>query len=97
MFTTTGTGWVDERAASPLEYMYNGDTALVALQYSYLPSWISFLVDVEKAADAGREMIHAVQGRLADDARRRRDRSCCSSARASARTAPSRRSTTSTR
>ena len=26
VFTTTGTGWVDERAASPLEYMYNGDT-----------------------------------------------------------------------
>jgi uncharacterized membrane protein len=44
--------------------MHNGDTALVALQYSYLPSWISFLVDAEKAADAGSEMIHAVQGRL---------------------------------
>ena len=65
VFTTTGTGWVDERAASPLEYMYNGNTALVGLQYSYLPSWISFLVDVQKAADTGREMIHAIQGRLA--------------------------------
>jgi uncharacterized membrane protein len=65
VFTTTGTGWVDERAASPLEYMFNGNTAQVALQYSYLPSWISFLVDVEKAADAGRTMIHAIQQRLA--------------------------------
>jgi uncharacterized membrane protein len=65
IFTTTGTGWVDERAASPVEYMYNGDTALVGLQYSYLPSWISFLVDVNKAADAGREMIKAVHQRLA--------------------------------
>jgi uncharacterized membrane protein len=64
VFTTTGTGWVDERAASPLEYMHNGDTALVALQYSFLPSWISFLVDTDKAADAGREMIQAVQARL---------------------------------
>jgi uncharacterized membrane protein len=64
VFTTTGTGWVDERAASPVEYMYNGDSALVGLQYSYLPSWISFLVDVDKAADAGREMIQAVQQRL---------------------------------
>jgi uncharacterized membrane protein len=64
VFTTTGTGWVDERAASPLEYMYNGDTALVGLQYSYLPSWISFLVDVQKAADAGSAMIHAVRSRL---------------------------------
>ena len=66
MFTTTGTGWIDERAASPLEYMYNGNTALVGMQYSYLPSWISFLVDVQKAADTGREVIQAIQGRLAE-------------------------------
>jgi uncharacterized membrane protein len=65
VFTTTGTGWVDERAASPLEYLYNGDSALVGLQYSYLPSWISFLVDVQKASDAGSAMIHAIQSRLA--------------------------------
>jgi uncharacterized membrane protein len=63
VFTTTGTGWVDARAADPLEYMHNGDTALVALQYSYLPSWISFIVDQEKAAEAGRGMIEAVQER----------------------------------
>jgi uncharacterized membrane protein len=66
VFTTTGTGWVDANAADPLEYMHNGDTALVAMQYSFLPSWISFLVDLNKAADAGREMIHAVQARLAE-------------------------------
>ena len=66
VFTTTGTGWVDERAASPLEYMFNGDTAEIGLQYSFLPSWISFLVDTDKAADAGEAMIHAVQGRLAN-------------------------------
>jgi uncharacterized membrane protein len=66
VFTTTGTGWVDKRAADPLEYLHNGDTALVAMQYSYLPSWISFLVDSQKATDAGREMIHAVQARLAE-------------------------------
>jgi uncharacterized membrane protein len=65
VFTTTGTGWVDANAADPIEYMHNGNTALVAMQYSYLPSWISFLVDLNKAADAGREMIHAVQARLA--------------------------------
>ena len=32
-------------AASALETMYNGDTAIVGSQYSYLPSWISFLGD----------------------------------------------------
>jgi uncharacterized membrane protein len=63
VFTTTGTGWVDPRASAPLEYMHNGDTALVALQYSYLPSWISFLVDQEKAADAAQALIGAVQER----------------------------------
>jgi uncharacterized membrane protein len=32
--------------------MHRGDTALVALHFSYLPSWISFLVDAPKAAEA---------------------------------------------
>ncbi len=58
--TTTGTGWVDEHAVDPLEYMYNGDTAIVATQYSYLPSWLSFLVDKDKAAEAGIELFEAV-------------------------------------
>nr|WP_313774680.1 alpha/beta-hydrolase family protein [Mycobacterium sp.] len=32
----------------------NGDTAIVATQYSYLPSWISFLGEHRKSVDAGR-------------------------------------------
>jgi uncharacterized membrane protein len=58
--TTTGTGWVDENAVDPLEYMYNGDTAVVATQYSYLPSWLSFLVDKERAKEAGVTLFDAV-------------------------------------
>jgi uncharacterized membrane protein len=50
--TVTGTGWVDPDAAKTVEYMHRGDTALVALQFSYLPSWLSFLVDAPKAAEA---------------------------------------------
>lgn len=60
---TTGTGWVDPVAARSIESMYNGDTALVAMQYSYLPSWISFLVDQQKSLDAGKAMIDAVAQR----------------------------------
>ncbi len=60
---TTGTGWVDPIAARAIESMYNGDTALVAMQYSYLPSWISFLADRHKSAESGRAMISAVQQR----------------------------------
>ncbi|MGK5113921.1 alpha/beta hydrolase [Geodermatophilus sp. CPCC 205506] len=60
--TTTGTGWVDPAASGSLEYEFNGDTAMVAMQYSYLPSWLSFLVDQAKARDAGRALFDAVYG-----------------------------------
>jgi uncharacterized membrane protein len=58
--TTTGTGWVDSKAVDPLEYMYQGDTAIVGLQYSYLPSWLSFLVDKDRAHEAGRDLFNRV-------------------------------------
>jgi uncharacterized membrane protein len=58
--TTTGTGWVDPAASNSLEYEFNGDTAMVGMQYSYLPSWMSFLVDQVKARDAGRALFDAV-------------------------------------
>ena len=60
---TTGTGWVDPVAARAIEAMYNGDTALVAMQYSYLPSWISFLVDRQKSVEAGRAMVDGIHQR----------------------------------
>lgn len=58
--TSTGTGYVDPSAVDAVEYLHNGDTAVVSIQYSYLPSWISFLVDQEKAREAGRELFNAV-------------------------------------
>jgi uncharacterized membrane protein len=58
--TTTGTGWVDPAASDSLEYEFNGDTATVAMQYSYLPSWLSFLVDQSKAQAAGRQLFDQV-------------------------------------
>ncbi|MGB6182119.1 MAG: alpha/beta-hydrolase family protein [Rhodococcus sp. (in: high G+C Gram-positive bacteria)] len=57
---TTGTGWVNPTAARAVELMYDGDVALVASQYSFLPSWISFLADREKAAAAGKALIGRV-------------------------------------
>ncbi len=58
--TTTGTGWINEAEASALEYMYNGDTAIVSMQYSFLPSWLSFLVDKQNARHAGQALFEAV-------------------------------------
>ncbi len=60
---TTGTGWINPVAARAIETMYNGDTALVGVQYSYLPSWISFLGDREKSVESGRVLIDAVHDR----------------------------------
>ncbi|MET0702824.1 MAG: alpha/beta hydrolase [Mycobacterium sp.] len=62
---TTGTGWVDPVAARAIETMYNGDTALVGVQYSYLPSWISFLGDQQRSLDVGRMMVDSIQHRWA--------------------------------
>lgn len=58
--TTTGTGWINEAEATALEYMYNGNTAIVSMQYSFLPSWLSFLVDKENARHAGQALFEAV-------------------------------------
>jgi uncharacterized membrane protein len=60
--TTTGSGWVDPALVDSLEYLSNGDCATVAIQYSYLPSWISYLVDQSKALAAGRALFDAVYG-----------------------------------
>ena len=61
--TVTGTGWVDPVAARAIETMHHGNTAIVAQQYSYLPSWISFLVDSDKAAETGAALNEAVYQR----------------------------------
>ena len=65
VFTPTGTGWVDNDVTNSLEYMYGGDTALVSMQYSYLPSWISFLFDRTKVVAAASALITAVHDRWA--------------------------------
>jgi uncharacterized membrane protein len=62
--TTTGTGWINAAEAGSLEYMYNGDTAVVSMQYSFLPSWLSFLVDKENARQAGQSLFEAVDAKV---------------------------------
>ncbi|MTE01254.1 hypothetical protein GIY56_13270 [Paracoccus sp. YIM 132242] len=57
----TGTGWLDPAAMTTLEYLHRGDVATVAIQYSYLQSWISLLVEPEYSAEAGRALFSAVR------------------------------------
>jgi uncharacterized membrane protein len=61
--TTTGTGWLDPGTMAAFEYLTDGDSAIVTMQYSYLPSWLSYLVDQVRARQAGRELFDAVYER----------------------------------
>ena len=57
--TTTGTGFLDQNGTDPLEFLWNGDTAIAGVQYSYLPSWISLLADQDAVRrDVTRRLRH---------------------------------------
>ncbi len=60
LVATTGTGWVDPISAATVEYMHRGDTAIAAMQYSFLPSWISFVLDTATAIESGIAINEAV-------------------------------------
>jgi uncharacterized membrane protein len=56
----TGSGAVPETLISPLEYMYGGNTAIAAIQYSDLPSWITFLAQRPRAQQAGQVLFGTI-------------------------------------
>lgn len=58
--TPTGTGWVDPAGITPLEYLSRGNIATVAVQYSYLPSWLSLLVEPERGAETARHVFRTI-------------------------------------
>lgn len=60
--TPTGTGWLDEAAVDSVEYLHGGDTAIVATQYSYLPSWITILIDPIRSKRSGKALFDAIYG-----------------------------------
>jgi uncharacterized membrane protein len=58
--TPTGTGWLDPAAVDTVEYMHHGDTAIVSIQYSYLPSWITILVDPYRSRNSAEALFSVV-------------------------------------
>ncbi len=60
--TTTGTGFLDPNGVDPVEYMFNGDTAIAGVQYSYLPSWISLLADQQAVKETSTTVFDTVHG-----------------------------------
>jgi uncharacterized membrane protein len=58
----TGTGWVDPAAVDTLEYLHRGDVATVAVQYSYLASWMSLMVEPAYGSETARALFKEVYG-----------------------------------
>ncbi len=58
--TPTGTGWVDPAAMDSVEYLHDGNVASVVLQYSYLASWLSLLVEPDNGVNAARALFQEI-------------------------------------
>jgi uncharacterized membrane protein len=58
-----GTGWVEPAAIDTLEILHGGDVASVAVQYSYLTSWLSLVSEPDIGVETGRALFNAVYDR----------------------------------
>jgi uncharacterized membrane protein len=63
VWVPTGTGWIIPKAAASLEQLHRGDTAIVAIQYSFLPSVLAIFMDAGLANEAGVALFNAVRAR----------------------------------
>ncbi|MGW4357110.1 alpha/beta-hydrolase family protein, partial [Nocardia sp. NPDC004582] len=60
----TGSGWIDSDAAKGLDARFGGDVALVGLQYSAAPSWVTFVFGRDAAEQSARALFRAVEQRI---------------------------------
>ncbi|HLV59717.1 MAG TPA: alpha/beta-hydrolase family protein [Natronosporangium sp.] len=60
----TGSGGINPDAVLALEALWDGDTAVASMQYSYLPSVLAQLTDRERTETAARALIDAVVRRF---------------------------------
>ena len=58
--TPTGTGWLDPGAVDTLEYLHAGDTAIVSIQYSYLASFLTILVEPGRSQEAAVALFNEI-------------------------------------
>lgn len=53
---------IDPGSINSIEYLHRGDVASVAVQYSYLPSWLTLITRPEYGAETARTLFQAVYG-----------------------------------
>lgn len=61
----TGSGWIDANAVAGIEQRFHGDVATVGLQYSYQPSWATFLFAKSEAKESATALLDAVRSHIA--------------------------------
>ncbi|WP_299592987.1 alpha/beta-hydrolase family protein [uncultured Microbulbifer sp.] len=62
LITPTGTGWVDPGAINSVEYLFAGDIASVAVQYSYLPSPIALMTEDAYGRETAAALFQSIYG-----------------------------------
>ncbi|MCD2096299.1 alpha/beta-hydrolase family protein [Rhodococcus rhodochrous] len=60
----TGSGWVDAAAVRGFEGRWGDDVAIVAQQYSDMPSWATFVLDRGAAEEEARALVTALRAHL---------------------------------
>ena len=65
VITSTSTGFVNEWAAESFEYLLHGNSAIVTMQYSTLPSALGLLTARDEPPKVGRLLFKAVAARIA--------------------------------
>ncbi|MFG1795646.1 alpha/beta-hydrolase family protein [Nocardia sp. NPDC049149] len=64
LMVPTGSGWIDGNAVRGFDQRFDGDVALVGLQYSYAPSWVTFVFGRDQAVAAAQALFTAVEERI---------------------------------
>ncbi len=58
--TSTGTGWITDWSVCAVEFLTGGNCVSISMQYSYLPSALSWYRDNDAPVRAARELIDAI-------------------------------------
>ena len=64
VMSAAGTGWINDFHTSGFEFVTRGDSAVVAMQYSYLPSAYSYVADRKNPVHSSRVLIEAIRSEL---------------------------------
>lgn len=66
VLSSAGTGWINDFHTSGFEFLNRGDCAIVAQQYSFMPSAYSYASDRSVPVRSSRVLINAIRERLAE-------------------------------